>query len=71
MIAPVVLLRKWIDEKSHERLIPSDSIPVQRQLFRTDMETVLAALLMRTFWGCCGADDQFMSSAKLNSSEGY
>lgn len=42
------LSRKWIDEQSYEGLIPSDSIPVQRQLFRTDMETVLATLLVRT-----------------------
>lgn len=38
------LSRKWIDEQTYEGLIPSDSIPVQRQLFRSDMETVLATL---------------------------
>jgi hypothetical protein len=48
---PPTLLRKWIDEKSYIGLIPSDAMPVQRQHFLLEMETALAALLLRTFWG--------------------
>jgi hypothetical protein len=39
--------RQWIDEQFYEALIPPNSIPVQRQLFRTDMESVLSTLASR------------------------
>jgi hypothetical protein len=47
-IPPPILFRQWVDEKSYERLIPSGAMPAQRRLFLTDMETVLATLVMRT-----------------------
>ena len=50
-IPPDTLSRQWVDGKSYEGLIPSSAIPVQCQLFRTDMKTGLAALVMRRFWG--------------------
>lgn len=48
-VPPGILLRQWVDGKSYEGLIPSSAIPVQCQLFRTDMETGLAVLVMRKF----------------------
>jgi len=34
----------WIQEKSYERLAPSDALPFQRRLFVTDLETILTTL---------------------------
>lgn len=46
-IPPNTMFRKWIGERSYERLIPSGAMPFQQRLFLTDMETVLTALC----WG--------------------
>jgi len=50
-IPPHTLFRQWIDEGSHKELIPSGAMAVQRDLFLTDMEIVLATLLLRTLGG--------------------
>src|ERR1700722_3218073 len=47
---PPTLFRKWIQEEFYKRFVPFDTMPVQRQLFLTDMETVLASMLLRAFW---------------------
>jgi hypothetical protein len=49
-VPPPRFLRRWTDEKSYERLVPSGAMPPQRQLFLMNMEAVLAALSTRTFW---------------------
>jgi hypothetical protein len=46
-IPPRTLFAEWIHRKSYERLAPSGALPVQRQLFLTDLETILTTLA----WG--------------------
>ncbi|MGD0364171.1 MAG: hypothetical protein ABSC93_25115 [Bryobacteraceae bacterium] len=43
-LPPPAWLRKWVDEKPYMRLIPSDVLPAQKQLFIADMEAALATL---------------------------
>jgi len=50
MQAPT-MVRKWIQEKPFERLIPPDALPFQRRLFLEDMETALAILWRRALGG--------------------
>jgi len=39
------VLGEWTQQKSYQQLIPPDATPTQRELFMSDMETILRILV--------------------------